>query len=241
MTAPDTETVKVQRAEHKAPKEATLRFLTENRDFFRARLDDLLLTLQSERGADGQPLDPRFLKYQEMLAAIRAAQDSAAASDAWIRQRELMESVGDLAELEGEMDEMERLLVDQEQRLAWLEQDFVGRQNTALVVLLKGVPAGPAPSGIVLADADGETVRVSMDEASRAALERGGDVGLVRRLAEPREHRWELSFEGAGWDGRSWDVILDPARDRLTFLEIDASGLDPARPEAQPVARHWTR
>ena len=241
MPAPETLSVKVERADHDRPKDPTLRFLTENRDFFRARLDDLLLTLQRDRGGDGEPLDPRFLRYREMMAAIRAAQDSAAAGEEWIRQRELMESVGDLAELEDEMDEMERLLVEQEQRLAWLEEDFVGRQSTALVVLLRGVPAGPAPSHVVLADADGETIRVTLDEAARAALERGGAVELVKRLAEPREHRWQLSFEGAGWDARHWDLTLAPERDRLTFLEIDAVGLDPAAPEAQPAARQWTR
>ncbi len=136
---------------------------------------------------------------------------------------------------------MGALLSDQAARLAWLEEDFVGHQSTALVVLLTGVPASGAPAGVVLADPVGETVHVSLSGAAGVALARGGSVELLHELVEPREHVLEISLIGEAWEGRSWTVPFEPARDRLTFLELDASGLDPARADSRVTARHWTR
>ncbi|GJM43602.1 MAG: hypothetical protein DHS20C21_04440 [Gemmatimonadota bacterium] len=237
----ETETIRVKAVDRDKPKQRTLRFLEENGDFFRGRLDALLMTVQTERNGDGQPLDPRFLRYQEMLAEILAAREAAQSSEEWARQRELMDSVGDLAEFEAEMDEMDSLLGDQANRLAWLEEDFVGHQSTAVVVLLTGIPASGAPTGVVLADPSGETVRVSLSEAAVASLARGGSVELMHELVEPREHTLEISLVGEAWTGQSWSVPFEPARDRLTFLELDASRVDPAVAESQVTARHWTR
>lgn len=249
VAAPDTllpsagEAWDVERVTADAPKAPTLRFLDENRDFFRARLDELRLLLRADWNGDARELDPRWLAWRDMLDDIHAAQDSAAVSEEWIRRRELLESVGDLVQLELEMDEMETLLRGQQDRLGQLEEDFTGRQRTALVVLLRGVPSAGAPATVILREADGPALRVSLGEHVQAALARGGSAELLHRLVEPREQRWELSFEGAGWTEESapFELALDPERDRMTFLEIDVSSLRPDRADAQPVTRRWVR
>jgi hypothetical protein len=237
-----TESIKVELEERDDPKHPTLRFLGENRDFFRARLDQLLVRLERERDGKARPLDPRWLMYRDMLADIRAARDSAEVSEEWIRRRELLESVGDLVELETEMDEMEMLLSTQRHRLVELERDFTGRQTTALIVLMKGMPATGAPAAIVLSEDDGSTVRIELDEAAQAALARGGSAELLHEYVEPRELVFGVRFEGADWAGRPpFEITLAPERDRLTFLEIDAAGLDPTAAGSSISARSWTR
>jgi len=66
-----TETIKVELEKRDDPKHPTLRFLSENRDFFRGRLDQLLLTLERSRSTEGLPLDPRYLMYRDMMAQCR--------------------------------------------------------------------------------------------------------------------------------------------------------------------------
>jgi hypothetical protein len=230
----------VERVSAETPKAPTLRFLDENRSVFRARLDELRLLLRADWNGDARELDPRWLAWRDMLDAIRAARDTSAVSEEWIRRRALLESVGDLVQLELEMDEMERLLDEQQGRLTQLEEDFTGRQRTAVVVLLRGVPAAGAPATVILREADSPAQRVALGERVQSALARGGSAELLHRLVEPREQRWELSFEGEAWSGTEpWDLFLDPERDRMTFLEIDVSALTPAG--AAPVTRQWVR
>lgn len=236
------ETLTVERAERDEPKHATLKFLNENRDFFRGRLDQLLLTLGRERDGNARELDPRFLRYANMMAQIKAARDSAQVSEEWIRRRELLESVGDLVELESEMDEMETLLSEQRDRLVQLEEDFTGRQTTALVVLMTGVPSTGTPSAITLTDSDGTTTRIAFDAATQTALARGGSTELLHEYVEPRDLVYRVSFEGPGWESRApFEVPVAPARDRLNFLELNVAGLDPASPSPQPTAHTWAR
>jgi hypothetical protein len=235
------ETWKVERAKVKEPKLPTLRFLEENRDFFRARLDALLLT-SDYRTLGGRDLDPRFLRYREMMAEIRAARDSAAAGEARIEQHELLDSVEGIAELERDMDSMEKLLAAQHERLSWLEEDFVGRQTTALIVFLSGVPSLGAPHTVVVQDVDGATYRIELAPPARQALARGGDAELLHERFEPRDHLLLVSFEGYGWrSAQPVRVMLSPPRDQLTFLEIDASRYDPAAPEGVLATKSWTR
>jgi hypothetical protein len=237
-----TETIKVELEKRDQPKHRTLRFLEENRDFFRARLDQLLVRLERDRDGKAKPLDPRWLMYRDMMADIRAARDSAEVSEEWIRRRELLESVGDLVGLETEMDEMEMLLSQQRHRLVALEEDFTDRQTTALVVLMKGIPATGTPAAIVLSEDDGSTVRIALDEATREALARGGSAEILHEFVEPRELTFAVVFEGPSWTGRPpYEITLAPERDRLTFLEIDAGGLDPAATSSSLAARSWTR
>lgn len=231
----------VERAEVKAPKQPTLRFLEENLDFFRARLDALLL-IADHRALNGRDLDPRFLRYREMLAQIRAARDSAAAGEARIAQHALLESVAGIEELEHDMDAMETFLAAQHERLSWLEEDFVGRQQTALIVLLSGVPPVGAPRTVILQDADGATYRVAIEDTARQSLVRGGATQLLHELFEPRDHRLLVSLEGDGWkSAKPVEIAFGPERDRLTFLEIDVSGYDPAAPEGVLATKSWTR
>jgi hypothetical protein len=238
---PAGEAYEVERVEADEPKHPTLRFLGENRDFFRARLDDLRLLLREGWDGQGEDLDPRWLAWREMLDEINAAGDSAAVSEEWIRRRELLDSVGELVELELEMDEMEELLVDQGERLTRLEEDFVGRQQTALVVLVKGAASRGTPETVILTEADGPAHRIALTERVRGSLERGGSAELFHRLVEPREHHWEVSFEGEGWSDLHVPLDLEPERDRMTFLEIDLSQLDPIDGEARPASRWWVR
>jgi hypothetical protein len=232
--------VKVERVEAPRPKDPTLRFLAENRDFFRARLD-LLRTSLGPRVGGADDLDPRFLRWREMLAEIGAGRDSTAATAEWIRRRELLDSVGDLVALEAALDSIEARLDAQGARLVELEEDFTGRQRTALVVLLTGVPAGGAPTGVVLEDPDGDDWRIELDDADRRALARGGTVELAHRLVEPRAHSFVVRLEsGAEVLPAPWTLAVEPERDRLTFVELDLDGLDPAAASVLP-ARAWTR
>jgi len=231
----------VKRADHDEAKLPTLRFLSENRDFFRARLDALLLVVD-RRALDGRDLDPRFLRWREMLASIRAARDSAAAGEDLIARHALFESVSGVEELELEMDRMEDLLAAQHERLARLEEDFVGRQHTALVLLLSGAPSSGAPRRVVIEDVDGPTYRVDLPDAARSSLARGAATQLLHELVEPRAHVWRLTFEGDGWRSAApVEIPLDPARDRLTFLELHVAGYDLAAGGGPPPSSSWTR
>ena len=51
-----------------------------------------------------------------------------------------------------QLDLMDSLLTDQGARLTWVEEDFLGRQETALVVLVKGGDGETAPTGLVISD-----------------------------------------------------------------------------------------
>jgi hypothetical protein len=224
-----------------APKHPTLRFLGENRDFFRAQMDLLRMRLRDDWDGTAMDLDPRWLAWRDMLARMGAASDSAAASAEWLRRRELMESVGELVALELEMDEMEGLLTEQEARLIRLEDDFVGTQQTALVVLLTGAASGATPSGVTLRDPDGVTSRIELTERVRDSMARGGSAELFHRLVEPRAHGLEVQLEGPGFEAMDLTVAVEPQRHRITFLEIDLSHLEATPTGPRPAARWWVR
>ena len=231
----------VKRADHDATKLPMLRFLEDNKDFFRARLDALLL-VADRRALAARDLDPRFLRWREMLAEIRAARDSASVGTDRIAQHALLESVSGIKDLEWEMDSMESLLAAQHERLGVLEQDFAGRARTALVVLLTGVPAGGAPRTVTLSDADGPTYTVELTDAARSSLIQGGATQVVHELVEPRPHTLSLSMEGDGWTSVTpIEIPLEPERDRLTFLEVDVTDWNPATSTAPPPVTAWTR
>lgn len=243
----------VERVEWDSPKHSTLGFLSENRAFFRARLDDLRTTLKDGWDGSASELDPRWLAWRDMLTDIRAARDTAAVSEEWIRRRELMNSVGELVELELEMDEMEGLLEEQQDRLSQLEEDFTGRQQTALVVLLKGVPASGTPRTVVLNEPEGKAHRIALTDRVLTSLERGGSAELFHQLVEPRDHVWRVSLhdsgagtaDSSGADGPvsapgEFEIALSPERDRMTFLEIDVSGWT-AESGVAPPTRWWVK
>ena len=175
-----------------------------------------------------------------MLAGIRAGRDSSDVAAGRIATHALLESVAGIEELEREMDAMQASLAEQHARLTMLEEDFVGAQKTALVVVLSGVPRAGAPRTVVLDDPDGATYRVALSEDARASLAQGGAAELAHELVEPRAHRLLITLEGDGWSSaRPVEVALEPARDRLTFLELDASAYDPSAPAL--ATSIWTR
>ncbi len=231
--------VKVERVRPKKERLATLRFLRENRDFIRAQFDLLRQKRHGDLGEGGE-IDPRFLAYQEMLREALAARDSAAAADDSLRRRELLASIGDLARLEEQLDLMDRLLAGQRTRLAILQEDFTGRQQTALVVVLRGYPAHAPVSAVTITLEDGDTLTVPLSPEHRASLQRGGIVQLFHGFVEPREQAVEISLTGERWPaGDAGFVTLAPARDRVTLLRLDLSPVQPDRGATSIEAATW--
>ncbi len=236
----------VERTEVKTRKTAkrnhdSLRFLRDNRDFLRAQLDRLRLETKWERRGAAEGLDPRFLRLSEMAAAIAAARDTVDHEGAELERRQLMESVAQLQDLEMQLDLMDSLLVDQGARLTWVEEDFLGRQETALVILVKGNTGTAAPGSLVITDGE-ESLIVALDETQRASLARGGILQIDHRLVEPRAHTLTVALAGGPWDGHGETVVqIDAPRDQMTFLELDLSNLDPQQPSVALGVDVWQR
>jgi hypothetical protein len=235
------ETIEVERAKTKEPKHATLRFLKDNRVFIRAQLDLLRLQITERRSGGAELLDARYLRLKEMAAEIAAARDTVRSEHELTASRELLMSVAELAELEGQLSLMDTLLADQRERLLEIEGDFLGHQETALVVLVKGFSGGRAPEFIVLSE-ENEEVRVALGPNERSSLERGGIAQIYHEFVEPRTHTFEVGFEGEGWSGAApGRVSVEAERDRLTFLELDLSGLDRSRENLGLLTSVWVR
>ena len=241
---PDEETVETTEVKTRKTKKRdhdSLRFLRDNRDFLRAQLDRLRLETRFERRGAAEDLDPRYLRLQEMAAAIAAARDTVDHQGADLERRQLMQSVSELRDLEWQLDVMDSLLTDQGARLTWVEEDFLGRQETALVVLVKGADEKPAPTGLIISDGE-ETLTVVLDETQRLSLARGGLVQIDHRLVEPRAHTLAVSLTGPGWENHGESVIqIDAVRDRMTFLELDLSSLDTQQPTVALGVDVWQR
>ena len=217
----DETSVRVQRVKPDHPKLATLRFLGANRDYLRAELDRL--RVQSvKRNGDAVAIDPRFLKYGDMIVAANAAGAVAAAVDSARAGRLLFASVTDLGMLEFELDQMDRALAAQRDRLAVLQADYAGDQRTALAVVLSGWPGDSAPRSLTVSLEDGTQETVTLSPAQVDALRAGGAVQVLHRLIEPREQAFAVAF-GAG-SAPGW-LELEPARDRLNLLRLDLSRL----------------
>jgi hypothetical protein len=229
--------VRVERVKPDREKLPTLRFLKENKDWIRARFD--LLREKAIGGAgDATEIDPRFLAYQRLLADVAAGGDSAATLAEKNERLALLASITELGTLEAQLDALERLLGAQTARLAELESDFTGRQRTELLVLLRGVPG--SAERLVITVADGGTHTVPLGEAERQSLAAGGVMRVYQAFVEPREQIIEVRIEGAGWAAESAGYMaLEPARDRLTLLEIDLTGTVPADGGAGVRARTW--
>lgn len=236
---PGVPEVSIERLQVEDEKLETLKFLSENREFFRAQLDLLRQTFGALKFGNADGLDPRSLMLKELLAAGRAASDSASLAAANDRTRGLLESVADLAALESEMNAMEESLGAQRERLARLEEDFVGRQETALVVLATGVPSRGMPEEIVLREEGGDTFRLTFSADENRSIADGGLAQLFHAFVEPRELRFSVSCRGASWEGAGESfVVVAPERDRLTFLELDLATLGQVSEESIP-SRAW--
>ena len=233
------EAVKVERVRPEREKEPTLRFLKENRDFIRARYD---LLRQQPDGllGDAGGIDPRFLAYQEMLRDLLAARDSVTVAEDSLKRQALLASITDLGRLETQLDLMDRLLTEQRARLGVLQDDFTGRQQTALVVVLSGYPADASVSRVTITLEDGDTLSVPLTAEHRASLQRGGIVQVFHGFVEPREQVVEIAISGDRWPGGDRGfVTLDPARDRLTLLRLDLSPVQAVRGAPSIQANTW--
>lgn len=213
--------VRVQRVKPEHAKLATLRFLTANRDYLRAELDRLRVGPARQKG-DAVALDPRFLRYADMVAAAGQAGEAAARADSALAGRGLFASVTDLGQLENELDLLDHALAAQRDRLAVLQADFAGEQRTALAVVLSGWPESGAPPSLTFSLEDGSQESVTLTSGQMDALRAGGAVQVLHRLVEPREQAFAVAF-GAG-AAPGW-LELEPARDRLNLLQLDLSRL----------------
>ena len=231
--------VEVSRIRPKREKHETLRFLKDNKDFIRARIDLLRERALAGR-AGGTDLDPRFLAYESMLAAIQAGRDSAETSEDSRRRRELYASVRDLGALEDQLDQMERLLAAQRARLGVIEQDFTGLQGTAWIVVLSG--RTPAPiDAVVITMEDGRSRTTELSQEQRDLLERGGALEVAHARIEPREQVVTVRIVGRGWAADTDGFLtLAPERDRLTFLRLDLTDATPEAGAPGVRATRWT-
>lgn len=231
--------VKVERVRPEREKAPTLRFLRENVDFIRAQFDRLREKPVDQK-ALATDLDPRLLNYTRLLAEALASRDTVgAAEDARSRQH-LLESIAQLGSLEEQLDLMERHLEKQRVRLAYLEDDFTGQQQTALMLVLSGYPKDLAVNEVTVTLDDGAPIHVALSAEQCESLRRGGVVELFHGFAEPRDQVVEIQLGAAGQGaGDPGYVTLSPMRDRLTFLRFDLSNVQPAQGGASVRASTW--
>ena len=239
VAEPTVTVVKVERVKPKKEKLPTLRFLKANRDFIRARFDRLRQESRTAAAHAGD-LDPRFLEYRRLLAEIATAKDSVAAAAEARERAALFASVSDLATLERELDQMERLLESQRTRLALLQADFAGRQRTELDIVLTGHALAGRVDSLAVRLEDGSLHTAGLDSTQRESLRRGGVLEVFRGLIEPREQVLEITLHGDGWmlAGPGY-VTLEPRRDQLTFLKLDLSQATPKQGLSSLVAGTW--
>ena len=225
LRAEPPRSVTVERVRPEKEQRTTLRFLKENRDFIRARFD-LLRQKPGDLIGDAGEIDPRFLAYQQMLRDLMAARDSVAAADDSLARVQLLASINELGRLEGQLDLMDRVLADQRTRLGILQEDFAGRQQTALMVVVSGWSADAPLTGVRLTLEGGDTLTVPFTPEQCLSLQKGGVVQIFHGFVEPREQVVEVAITGDRWPaGDAGYVTLDPARDRLTLLRLDLSTL----------------
>ncbi len=167
------ETIEVKRADTKDPKHPDLQFLKDNRVFIRAQIDRLKMLVKRTDAGEAGMLDPRYLRLKEMSAEIAAARDTVRAEGDLMSQRALLANVTDLGELVSELNLMESLLTDERHRLHAIEADFLGHQETALVVLVRGLAGKNVPASIVLTE-ENQSTRVDLTPEQQTSLAQGG-------------------------------------------------------------------
>jgi hypothetical protein len=234
-----TRSVLVERVQPKKEKLPTLRYLKENRDFLRARYD-LLRQKPGGLVGDANAIDPRFLAYQAMLREVMTSRDSVAVAADSLDRLQLLASIMELGKLEDRLDLMDRLLAEQRTRLGVLQEDFTGRQLTALMVVVSGWSAQAPVTGVRITLEDGDTLTVPLTAQHRASLQKGGVVQIFHGFVEPREQVVEVAITGDRWPaGDTGYVTLDPARDRLTLLRLDLTSVRPDLGAAGIEANTW--
>lgn len=231
--AADPGSVRVERKAVDQGEAPSLRWLHANRDFLRARLD-LLRERALPASGEGEALDARALLLTRLLAEIAAARDSLRTESALLADSSAT-SLGALGELAARLDRFDAQLDAQGRRLATLDSLLAGEQETALLVLLKGLPPALEPSGLTIRDREGDSWQIALGEAERAALRRGGLVEVLHEYVEPRLHELEFAFGDAG----RLSVSAETPRDRLTLLELDLSALRSAADLSPITATIW--
>jgi len=164
-----SEVVEVKRAEVKDPKHSSLRFLRDNRNFLRAQLDQL--RLQTTRtSADALPLDARYLRLKEMSAEIAAARDAAAAESLLTAQRNLLESVTQLGELEMELNAIEELLALQRANTMMLYKSNSSHRLDAAIAgkMLPTIPGDENWAWQTVAGIPADTITLAQQNALEA-------------------------------------------------------------------------
>ncbi len=244
MTPTDTtvvETTEVKRQKAKGVKHKSLSFLRDNRVFVRAQLDQLKLQVTRTREGRAQDLNARYLLLQEMSQAIAAASDTVGAQHGVMGDTELLDSVGDLADLESQLSAMEQLLAEQRQRLLLLEQDFLGHQESAMVIVVRGLADKGIPSVVKISEGV-NLIEVPLSHEQQESLRMGGIAQVYHEFVEPRPHEFEIRFDGGGWNPAIvHPIVVEAARDRLTFLELDLTNLNRASADAGIRANVWYR
>ena len=228
--------ITVERVKPEKEKLPSLRFLKENRDFFRGRMDVLR---QTSHVVDpgSVTIDERMLAYQRMLEELLASQDTLSIERAAEAERAFLASITEVGELEAHLDLLEKILGEQQARLWELQEDFLGNQNTALVIVVRGIP-GTTPETIYVTDGYGEPFEVILTPEERNSLQSGGILQIYHDFVEPRPQTWEIRLRGGEWsENQKAFLSFEPARNQLTFLQLD---LADARPDDGPASIRTT-
>jgi hypothetical protein len=231
--------VRMERVKPQRERYPTMQFLKTNRDFIRSRFDLLRERNLPESGTAGA-IDPRFLAYRRMIADATTSTDSLSRASDMSKRWELFSNITDLGRLEDQLDLMDRQLADQKARLAELQRDFTGRQQTSLAVVLTGYPAAGEVANVMLVFEPGDTLDVPLTSEICESLRHGGVLQLCHRLIEPREQLLSIAIAGGHWDGSGAGyVTLDPARDQISFLRLDLSTAKPSEGASSMAASRW--
>ena len=231
--------VRIERVKPQRERYPTMQFLKANRDFIRSRIDLLRERNLPESGGAGA-IDPRFLAYRRMIADATSSTDSLSRASDMSKRWELFSDITDLGRLEDQLDLMDRQLADQKARLAELQRDFTGRQQTSLAVVLSGSPPAGDVQHVTLVFEPGDTLDVPLTGEIRESLRHGGVLQLCHRLIEPREQVLAIALAGGPWDGSGAGyVTLDPARDQISFLRLDLSSAKPSEGASSMAASRW--
>lgn len=243
--APETEPEMIERFEVERRERdsdddelQTLRFLRANRAYLRAELDRLLSERRLVEG-DARALSDRDRALLAHGAALAADRDTLARAQGELDRQELMRSVSELVDHEGALDEIEALLRAQSERLARLEADYVGRQETAVALFLRG-PLAEDTAEILVEDPRGDRRRIALDHQARRSLREGASTQLFHDFVEPRPLEYVVSrVDEEGEIEEIGRLSLRPTRDRLTLVEIDAPATREAEAGLQTVI--WER
>jgi hypothetical protein len=185
-------------------------------------------------------VDERYLKFRSMQDGIDAGRASMAARQDSLDAIELLKNVLALGALEHELREIEGLLEAEEQRLAQIQEDYVGRQQTALIILARGTVPEQVPTGLLIHLEEGESLWVALDEPTKESLNRGGIAQIFQGFVEPRSQWIEVGLGGGGWEGSEHGFLeIEPQRDRLTLVELDLGAVARSTGVMGLTARAW--